>query len=44
MEAGGMSPRHVAKRLRVDWSAANKGFTPKKQLREKSTACAPPWA
>jgi hypothetical protein len=33
MEADGMSPRHVAKRLRVDWSAANKGFAPKNQYR-----------
>jgi len=32
MEAGGMSPRRVAKHQRVDWSAANKGFGPKKQL------------
>jgi hypothetical protein len=31
MEAGGMSPRRVAKRQRVDWSRALKGLGGKNQ-------------
>jgi hypothetical protein len=37
MEADGMSPRHVAKHLRVDWSAADSRFTRKNQLRPTGT-------
>ena len=33
MEADGMSPRHVAKHLRVDWSAADSRSGRKNQLR-----------